>query len=94
MPAPDLGVGIFSKIGAALNKLKTLNEEKKMYALNLSIEEHQALLEVLESSISELHSQIVHTDRYDYKKLLKNRKQVLVGLLKDLQQDHAATQMT
>lgn len=67
---------------------------KKMYALNLSIEEHQALLEVLESSISELHSQIVHTDRYDYKKLLKNRKQVLVGLLKDLQQDHAATQMT
>lgn len=65
-----------------------------MYALNLSIEEHQALLEVLESSISELHSQIVHADRYDYKKLLKNRKQVLVGLLKDLQQDHAATQMT
>jgi hypothetical protein len=65
-----------------------------MYALNLSMEEHQALLDVLESSISELHSQIVHTDRYDYKKVLKNRKQVLLGLLNDLQQDHAATQMT
>jgi hypothetical protein len=65
-----------------------------MYALNLSVEEHEALLDVLESSISELHSQIVHTDRHEFKKLLKNRKQVLLGLLENLQQDQAATQIT
>ena len=54
-----------------------------MYNLNLSIEERQALMDVLECSISELHTQIVHTDRYDFKMLLKDRKQVLLKMLDD-----------
>jgi hypothetical protein len=54
-----------------------------MYNLNLSIEERQALMDVLECSISELHTQIIHTDRYDFKMLLKDRKQVLLKMLDD-----------
>lgn len=60
-----------------------------MYTLNLSIDEHQALLEVLECSISELHSEIVHTDRCEFKELLKTRKRTLVQLLETLKTNSA-----
>ena len=55
-----------------------------MFTLNLSIDEHQALLELLECSISELHSEIIHTDRCDFKELLRARKRTLVQLLETL----------
>jgi hypothetical protein len=55
-----------------------------MYTLNLTMDEHQALTEVLECSISELHSEIVHTDRCDFKELLKTRKRTLLQLLETL----------
>lgn len=60
-----------------------------MYSLNLSNEEQQALKDVLENSISDLHSQIVRTDRYDFKRMLIERKKVLLGLLNTLQEEHA-----
>lgn len=52
-----------------------------MYTLNMSEEEHQALMDILETSISEIHVQIMHTDRWDLKECLKNRKQVLLTML-------------
>jgi hypothetical protein len=55
-----------------------------MYTLNLSVDEHQALVEVLECSISELHSEIVHTDRCEFKEELKTRKRTLLQLLETL----------
>lgn len=54
-----------------------------MYNLNLSTEEHQALIDVLECSISELHLEIMHTDRWDLKDRLKARKQVLLAMLEN-----------
>lgn len=64
-----------------------------MYYLNLSTEEHQALIDVLRCSISELHSQIVHAERHEFKSALKDRKQVLLGLLDNLQEDSPAVQL-
>ena len=55
-----------------------------MYTINLSVEERQALVDVLECTISELRSEIVHTDRCDFKELLKSRKYTLVQLLDNL----------
>ena len=61
-----------------------------MYSLNLSLEERQALMDVLECSISELHTQIIHTDRYDFKMLLKNRRQVLLRMLDSMRDTQPA----
>lgn len=55
-----------------------------MQTITLSIEEKQALEDVLECSVLELRSQIVHTDRYSYKQMLKNRKEVLQNILTSL----------
>lgn len=57
-----------------------------MYTLTISHDEKQALLEILECSLSELHSEIVHTENHCFKKTLKERKQVLVTLRNSLQQ--------
>ena len=56
-----------------------------MYTLSLDQEEHEALRDVLECSLSELHSEIVHTDNRCYKQALKDRKEVLQRMLNDLQ---------
>lgn len=55
-----------------------------MYTINLSIEERQTLVDVLECTISELHSEIVHTDRCEFKEAHKSRKHTLVQLLDSL----------
>ena len=55
-----------------------------MQTINLSHEEKQALQDVLECSVVELRSQIVHTDRYSYKQMLKNRREVLQNILASL----------
>ena len=61
-----------------------------MYTLQLSSEEQQTLMDVLECAISEIRSQIVHADRSDFKALLKSRKQVMLELLESLKQASAA----
>ncbi|NLG72124.1 MAG: hypothetical protein GX495_08815 [Chloroflexi bacterium] len=63
-----------------------------MYRLDISPEEQQALMEVLESSISEIHSQIIRADRYDFKEFLKNRKKILLNLRESLQHVEPAQQ--
>lgn len=62
-----------------------------MYNLSLSVEEHQALIDVLESSISEIHVQIMHTDRWDFKQCLKDRKQVLLSMLDSARKSESVT---
>jgi hypothetical protein len=61
-----------------------------MYALNISSEEKRTLVSVLESEIAELRSQIVHTDRYAFKQGLKNRRELLLGLLEQLRRQEVA----
>ena len=60
-----------------------------MQTITLSVEEKQALEDVLECSVVELRSQIVHTDRYSYKQMLKNRKEVLLNILSSLKKPKA-----
>lgn len=57
-----------------------------MHSLNLTSEEQQALMDLLECAISDLHTQILHTDRRDFKNCLKTRKQLFVDLLDGLRQ--------
>jgi hypothetical protein len=61
-----------------------------MQTITLSIEEIQALSDVLECSVIELRSQIVHTDRYSYKQMLKNRKELLQNILASLKAPSAS----
>ena len=57
-----------------------------MYTLNLTPEETQTLVELLECSALELRSEIVHTENYCYKKTLKDRKEMILNLLQNLKQ--------
>ncbi len=38
-----------------------------MYTMNLSFEQQNALVDILECSISEIHSQIVHAENHCFK---------------------------
>lgn len=55
-----------------------------MYTITLTREEQETLKEILECSLSEIHSEIVHTDNWCFKDTLKKRKQVMLGLLDTL----------
>jgi hypothetical protein len=57
-----------------------------MYTVELTLEEQQTLIDILECSVKDLRSQIVHTDRYNYKQMLKNRKQMIQNILASLEQ--------
>jgi hypothetical protein len=48
--------------------------------LNLNKEEVGVLAETIESSLNRLHDEISHTDAYDYRELLKQRKEILQKL--------------
>jgi len=61
-------------------------EDCIMYTMNLSFEQQSALVDILECSISEIHSQIVHAENHCFKSMLKERKQVLIDLLHSLKQ--------
>jgi IS1 family transposase len=51
-----------------------------MVQLEITPDEREILLELLQSCLSDLHSEIAHTDNYDYREMLKNRKHVLQKL--------------
>ncbi len=57
-----------------------------MSTIELALNEHQLLQELLESALSELRVEIVSTDRLDYKEALKERKSLMMDLLEKLQQ--------
>ena len=55
-----------------------------MINLELSEEEQQALINVLEEGISDLRREIVHTEKADFKEDLKRKKNILVHVLEML----------
>ena len=52
--------------------------------LELNKTEERVLVDTLESSLSRLQDEISHTDAYDYRELLKERKDILQKLRKKL----------
>ena len=65
-----------------------------MLHLDLTTEEQQTLVYLLEECISDLRMEIVDTDSVDYKEMLKHRKQVLTKLLQALQAEPASMPVT
>ena len=57
-----------------------------MVHLDLSEEERQILLEVLETALSDLRMEIAHTDRMEFREMLKERKAVLSKAIEALQE--------
>jgi hypothetical protein len=57
-----------------------------MVQLDLSEEERQILLEVLETALSDLRMEIADTDRMDFREMLKERKAVLSKVIEALQE--------
>ncbi len=58
-----------------------------MITIELTEEEQTMLITLLETCISDIHSEIHHTDSYDYKEELKRRKNVLLKLHRQIQQN-------
>lgn len=56
-----------------------------MLKLELTPEEEAILEDLLTTCINDLHSEIIHTDRVEYRDALKQRKQVLNKLFQALQ---------
>ena len=56
----------------------------RMINLELSVEEQQILIIVLEESISDLRGEIVHTERMDFKEDLKRKRTILAHVLQML----------
>lgn len=52
-----------------------------MAALELSDEEREALVKLLEENVSDLRYEIGNTDSYDYRKGLKHKEAVLGAVL-------------
>lgn len=52
--------------------------------LDLNKTEEQVLVDTLESSLNRLRDEISHTDAYDYRELLKERKEILQKLRQKL----------
>jgi hypothetical protein len=57
-----------------------------MYTLTLDSQQQQALVDILECSVADIRSEIVHTENHCMKEILKSRKQVLIGVLESLRQ--------
>lgn len=55
-----------------------------MYTVTLTSEQHAVLLDLLECALSELHSEIVHTDNRCLKDALKDRKHNLQEMIETL----------
>jgi hypothetical protein len=56
-----------------------------MIQFEMTPEEKEILVQLLESCLSDLHDEISHTDNYDYREMLKHRRQVLQKLSDALQ---------
>lgn len=52
-----------------------------MFQLELNEREHQALAEALKSFLSELRTEVSHTDRQAYRKQLKDQEEVIKAIV-------------
>lgn len=59
--------------------------EAIMFRLELNEQERQALLEALQSFLSELRTEVSHTDRQAYRQRLKTQEQVLHEILERME---------
>lgn len=62
-----------------------------MIQLDLSEEERQALLSVLENVFSDLRMEIANTDSMDFREKLKRRKETIGKVIDALQDVHGAS---
>lgn len=62
-----------------------------MIHLNLSDEQQELLVNLLEICLSDLRMEIAGTDRIDFKQSLQDRKHLLVEVLNALKQAEAPT---
>ncbi len=65
-----------------------------MVYLHLDEQERTILLELLDSCVSDLRQEIAGTDNFNYKDMLKQRKNVLIKLQQALQSDKQTQSMT
>lgn len=63
-----------------------------MLHLNLMQQEQQILIDVLESTLSDLRAEIAGTDNMDFREGLKGRKQVINKVLETLRQSEQGAQ--
>lgn len=56
-----------------------------MAFLELKQEELSTLKDVLENDIEELRSEIVHTDKHEFREMLKHKEQILKKIFSALQ---------
>lgn len=56
-----------------------------MVQIELNEEERQILTEILDGCLSELQSEIHHTDRFEYTDMLKHRRDVIKKVLSKVQ---------
>lgn len=55
-----------------------------MYTLELSREERDLLLQVLEASLDDVRTQLIAADNMMYKMMLRKRKEIIARLLEEL----------
>jgi hypothetical protein len=55
-----------------------------MYTLELTREERDVLLQVLEASLEDVRTQLIAADNMMYKMMLRKRKEIIARLLEEL----------
>jgi hypothetical protein len=60
--------------------------KERAMSLDLSAEEHDLLVDLLDRAYRDLKEEIYKTEAYAYKKDLKSRERMLVGLIQRLEQ--------
>jgi len=65
-----------------------------MVYIQLNEEERTMLLQLLETCVSDLRQEIADTDNYNFKNMLKQRREVLLKLTQALQSDQLTEAMT
>jgi hypothetical protein len=55
-----------------------------MYTLELTREERDVLLQVLEASLDDVRTQLIAADNMMYKMMLRKRKEIIARLLEEL----------
>jgi hypothetical protein len=59
-----------------------------MIHLELTQEEKEMLIDILENNLSDLRMEIADTDKMDFREMLKKQKAVLKKVLETLRQDN------
>ncbi len=65
-----------------------------MVYIQLNEEERTMLLQLLDTCVSDLRQEIADTDNYNFKNMLKQRREVLLKLTRALQSDQLTEAMT